>query len=134
MDMDKNNIINMKPAIQQSLEAGRPLWAEEDDPLYRERPYTILNRPQWERYRELCARAESFAARCGDVTDITVTPEPNPFDPFAKVWLKLKALSYIAGEDAAALRELFSLSDDISFIATQEPLTVALIVNNIWLD
>lgn len=132
--MDKKNIIDMKPAIRQSLEAGRPLWAEEDDPLYRERPYTILNRPQWERYRELCARAESFAARCGDVTDITVTPEPNPFDPFAKVWLKLKALSYIAGEDAAALTELFSLSDDISFIATQEPLTVALIVNNIWLD
>ncbi len=132
--MDKKNIIDMKPAIRQSLEAGRPLWAEEDDPLYQERPHTILNRPQWERYRELCAKAQAFAARCGDILEFTVAPEPNPFDPFAKVWLKLKALSYIAGEDAAALTELFSLSDDISFIATQEPLTVALIVNNIWLD
>ena len=132
--MDKKNIIDMKPAIRQSLEAGRPIWEEIDDPLYRERPHTILNRPQWERYRELCAKAQAFAARCGDILEFTVAPEPNPFDPFAKVWLKLKALSYIAGEDAAALTELFSLSDDISFIATQEPLTAVLIVNNIWLD
>ena len=134
MDKDKNNIINMKPAIQQSLEAGRPIWEEDDDPLFRESPHTTLNRPQWERYRDLCAKAESFAARCGDVIGVTVAPEPNPYDPSAKVWLKLKQMSYIAGEDAAALTELFSLSDDISFIATQEPLTVALIVNNIWLD
>ena len=132
--MDKKKLIDMKPAIQQSLASGRPIWEEDDDSLFRESPHTTLNRPQWERYRQLCTKAQAFAARCGDEISVTVVPEPNPYDPSAKVWLKLKALSYIAGEDAAALTELFSLSDDISFIATQEPFTVALIVNNIWLD